>query len=138
MRGKVDGMAMLMVFGLQGNEYIWLPVNDHCSEWLMKHEEETNRGDRDGQTVAERERERPTNRQFGCRVGNAVFLFLFFPGFNFDNGDGWLEVNSPGWELGCFLTQSLPPPPTTTMATIFYITSAALSVVLPCMGLYWR
>lgn len=54
------GGGFMKVFGLQGNEYIGLAGYDHHSEWLMKHQEETNR-DRDGQTVAERKRE--TDRQ---------------------------------------------------------------------------
>lgn len=62
----------MKVFGLQGNEYIWLAAYDHRSEWLMKHQEETNRGDRDGQTVAERKREagRHRSKYWGCRVRN--------------------------------------------------------------------
>lgn len=47
----------MKVFGLQGNEYIWLPGYDHRSEWLMKQREEANSGNRDGQTVAERKRQ---------------------------------------------------------------------------------
>lgn len=60
-------------------------LHDHLSEWLMKHQEETNRG----QTVAERKRQSYRQRKIKVIVAGQEMLI----GYNFENGNGWLEAD---------------------------------------------
>lgn len=55
------------------NIFGWLGMI--TAQWLMKRQEETNTGHRDGQTVAEGKRDRKISLKYrGCRAGNTVFF----------------------------------------------------------------